>query len=259
MLPNRVIGGVTKKNTFFDDFILREPLDKSNFGSSASLHWEYSVQKKLHGFFLVPEVYDYKDNSYKMKIIHGDSTFSTLEMFDMLKKIHDNKIIIKDKGMNNKKFVDFWKKQHTSLNNKENSNDIILWLEMMCPEDTSRSMLHGDWKVDNLIFKNKKIVGILDWELSGVGDPRIDIGVSMAYWNNLIIGKTNDIKKEEIIEFYGYDIPKFFYVFGFFRLSVLIEMGRESFLNNKICDKKYENTKEIINNTLNQCRFLINE
>lgn len=259
MLPNKVIDGIGKRNIFFDNFILREPMSKNDFGLIRSLHWEYIVQKKLYKYFPVPQVYNYKNNSYMMGIIEGDSSFSFSEMFDMLNKIHNYKIIIPDKGMNNKKYVDMWKNNHLSIKNKEYADDIIFWLENNCPEDSRRSMIHGDWRIDNLIFKDNKIVGILDWELSGVGDPLLDIGFSMAYWNNKIIGKTDYIDKKNIIDLYQYKIPKFFHVFGFFRISVLVEIGRENFLNGKTYDVRYKNTEGIINDSFNQCRELINK
>lgn len=36
--------------------------------------------------------------------------------------------------------------------------------------------MHGDFHVGNLLFGNEGVVGVLDWEIAGLGDPRWDLG-----------------------------------------------------------------------------------
>ncbi len=63
---------------------------------------------------------------------------------------------------------------------------LINWLFDNLPsfQNVSR-IVHGDWRIDNLIFDKKtfKLIGIIDWELSTLGDPVIDLATQLMQWN----------------------------------------------------------------------------
>ncbi len=58
------------------------------------------------------------------------------------------------------------------------------WLAANLPTSHGAAIVHNDWKLDNLMLSEdlKSIVGVLDWEMSTIGDPLIDVGTSLAYW-----------------------------------------------------------------------------
>ena len=58
------------------------------------------------------------------------------------------------------------------------------WLDQHKPEDVASCISHGDWRIDNMVFDlgQKRLVGVLDWELATVGDPLMDLGSALAYW-----------------------------------------------------------------------------
>jgi aminoglycoside phosphotransferase (APT) family kinase protein len=61
---------------------------------------------------------------------------------------------------------------------------VAAWLDANRPGDGSPRLIHNDFKFDNVIFDRSltKITGILDWEMSTVGDPLMDLGTSLGYW-----------------------------------------------------------------------------
>lgn len=57
------------------------------------------------------------------------------------------------------------------------------WLVANAPEQRRTTLLHGDFRVDNVLLgADGTVLGILDWELSTVGDPLADLGQFLVYW-----------------------------------------------------------------------------
>lgn len=50
------------------------------------------------------------------------------------------------------------------------------WLEENRPSEIDRTLVHGDFRLGNLMVDSGRVTGVLDWELSHVGDPREDLG-----------------------------------------------------------------------------------
>lgn len=62
---------------------------------------------------------------------------------------------------------------------------LIAWLETHMPADDGRiSLVHGDYRLDNLIFApdRPKVLAVLDWELSTSGHPFADIAYQCMQW-----------------------------------------------------------------------------
>jgi len=53
---------------------------------------------------------------------------------------------------------------------------LIEWLPIALPDNDETSIVHGDFRLDNLVFhpSDCKILGVLDWELSTLGHPLVD-------------------------------------------------------------------------------------
>ncbi len=62
--------------------------------------------------------------------------------------------------------------------------EVAAWLASHMPSDGPPSLIHNDFKFDNVIFDPslERITGVLDWEMSTVGDPLMDLGTSLSYW-----------------------------------------------------------------------------
>jgi aminoglycoside phosphotransferase (APT) family kinase protein len=54
------------------------------------------------------------------------------------------------------------------------------------PEEHESVLVHGDYRLDNAVLAaDGEVKAVLDWELCTVGDPLADVGLAIAYWNEL--------------------------------------------------------------------------
>ena len=126
----------------------------------------------------------------------------------------------------------------------EDMERLIAWLADNAPADDGRvALVHGDWRIDNMIFdlKSPRLLAVLDWELSTIGHPFADLAYQCMQWR-LPAGKhrglggvdraANGIPTEaEYVEAYRRrmglkEIPNwtFLIAFSFFR-SIAIHQG----------------------------------
>lgn len=50
------------------------------------------------------------------------------------------------------------------------------WLDAHRPEPSpSPALIHGDFKLSNLLWRDEEVVAVLDWEMSSIGDPLVDL------------------------------------------------------------------------------------
>lgn len=59
------------------------------------------------------------------------------------------------------------------------------WLEEHLPESPPSVIVHGDYKLDNVMYgpaSPARLVAIFDWEMSTIGDPLADVGWMISYW-----------------------------------------------------------------------------
>ena len=121
---------------------------------------------------------------------------------------------------------------------------LIEWLPANVPPDDGRSsLIHGDFRMDNMLFgaDDNQAIALLDWELSTLGHPFADLAYQCMQWrtprdsaikglgdaNRRDLGiPTEDEYVARYCERAGIDgIPNwtFYLVFGFFRLAAILQ------------------------------------
>ena len=141
--------------------------------------------------------------------------------------------------------VEGWSKRYRNAltDDVPDGEDVMSWLDANRPDDVGSCIIHGDWRIDNMVFDlaHKKLAGVLDWELATVGDPLMDLGSALAYW----VDRDDEpmfaslrrqpshlegmpTRKEFIATYLELSNRKcddftFYEVFGLFRLTVIIQ------------------------------------
>jgi aminoglycoside phosphotransferase (APT) family kinase protein len=82
---------------------------------------------------------------------------------------------------------DRWTKQYRASETErlEDMETLISWLERNEPPDDGRaSLVHGDYRIDNMIFApdGSRLNAIIDWELSTIGHPFSDLAYQCMQW-----------------------------------------------------------------------------
>jgi aminoglycoside phosphotransferase (APT) family kinase protein len=121
---------------------------------------------------------------------------------------------------------------------------VAAWLAEHMPPEAGASLIHNDYKYDNLVLDPEdlsRIVGVLDWEMATVGDPLMDLGTTLGYWvdpddptelRSLAFSLTTlpgNLNRRELAQRYaeqgGLDLSNilFYYVYALFKIAVIVQ------------------------------------
>ncbi|HEX9396846.1 MAG TPA: phosphotransferase family protein [Burkholderiales bacterium] len=80
-----------------------------------------------------------------------------------------------------------WSKQYRASETErvEAMDNLIDWLPRNIPPEAGTAVVHGDFRLDNVVFhpSEPKILAVLDWELSTLGDPLADFAYHCMSWH----------------------------------------------------------------------------
>ncbi len=83
--------------------------------------------------------------------------------------------------------VDRWSKQYRASETEkiDEMERLIEWLPQHIPPSGPARLVHGDYRLDNLIFAANapRVLAVLDWELSTLGDPLADFSYHLMAWH----------------------------------------------------------------------------
>jgi aminoglycoside phosphotransferase (APT) family kinase protein len=172
-----------------------------------------------------------------------------------------------------------WSKRYRDAltDDVSDGEEVMKWLEANQPDDVELCVIHGDWRIDNMVFnlEEKKVVGVLDWELATVGDPLMDLGSALAYW----VDRNDEAefaalrrqpshlpgmptRKEFITRYLALsgrrcDDFTFYEVFGLFRLTVIIQQIWARYRAGQTSNPAFSGFGVAVNILMNRARRLI--
>lgn len=140
--------------------------------------------------------------------------------------------------------------------------ELISWLERRQPTGSTPSLVHNDYKLDNVLFGDSGITAVLDWEMATVGEPLADLGMTLAYWTWVnrpdvraagvpsLTLEPDWFSREQVLERYtaqtGRDVSGigYFEVLGVFKLAVIVQQIYLRFRNGQTSDTRFQNFGE---------------
>ncbi len=254
-------------------YVLRSKPAGKLLKSAHAVDREFRVLKSLHAQGLpVPEVFVLCDDRtisdtmfYLMAFSEGEnygdprlkglSPTARREVYDQmnigLTQVH--KVDLKQAGLQDygppgnyfERQLSRWSKQYeaSATETIPAMDGLINWLASnLPPDDGTVALVHGDWRIDNLLFDSKTnaLTAILDWELSTLGHPLADLGAQLMQWqmpvgaegrglagvNREALGIPTD--KAYVADYaarMGIAIPdmRFYVAFSFFRMAAILQ------------------------------------
>jgi aminoglycoside phosphotransferase (APT) family kinase protein len=141
-------------------------------------------------------------------------------------------------------------------------DQLIHWLRDRLPESPAPTLVHNDYKLDNIMLDNAdpgRVVAVLDWEMATVGDPLVDLGCVMCYWPeagdppvrrdalSAITTLPGWFTRAQLVERYaritGRDVSPLGYyeVFGIFKIAVVLQQIYFRFHRGQTRDERFRN------------------
>lgn len=136
----------------------------------------------------------------------------------------------------------------------------IEWLGKNIPADSGASLVHNDYKFDNIMLDPgdlTRITAVLDWEMVTIGDPLMDLGTTLGYWMARDAGDEllnmpfnprilmENISRREIADLYarasGRDVSNilFYYVFGTFKIAAICQQIYARYVKRLTLDPRF--------------------
>ncbi|WP_079201881.1 phosphotransferase family protein [Pseudomonas sp. CC6-YY-74] len=135
------------------------------------------------------------------------------------------------------------------------------WLKDKMPADHPKpAIVHNDYRFDNVILDPQnpmQIIGVLDWELTTLGDPLMDLGNTLAYWieaddpaavqmmRRQPSNAPGMLSRQEFADYYaeraGIEIKSidFYYTYGLFRLAGIVQQIYYRYYHGQTQDKRF--------------------
>jgi len=139
-----------------------------------------------------------------------------------------------------------WGKQYLKAQTEDipAAHGVMKWLDANQPTEYRHSLIHNDYKYDNVVFKDTtwtEVRAVLDWEMCTLGDPMMDLGTSLAYWSMAADGEMivkgfpspttmqGNLSRNDLVEMYAQKSGQsvnhlvFYYAFGLFKIAVIVQ------------------------------------
>jgi aminoglycoside phosphotransferase (APT) family kinase protein len=168
--------------------------------------------------------------------------------------------------------------REANTNVPDTAEEVMSWLEGRMPEGGGRAVVHNDFKLDNLVWDTQVphgLAGVLDWEMSTVGDPLMDLACTLSFWieesdpaplrslRAMPTDRPGMPTRRQALRRYGehtgQGIGQFewFHCFGLFRRAVIEQQKFHRYATRQTGDPRYANLDQAVRILLDSCREIM--
>ena len=152
---------------------------------------------------------------------------------------------------------------------------LIQWLTDNLPQSPAPTLVHNDFKLDNIMLNLHdpgRVEAVLDWEMSTLGDPLVDVGLILCYWAGPsdpggtkppLTSQPGWFTRHQLVERYaemtGRDVSRISYyeVFAIFKLAVVLQQIFVRFYRGQTQDERFRHFDKRVRNLIEQATALI--
>lgn len=227
----------------------------------------FYLMERVKGMILrnkIPKGLDLAPKHFKK--LSTQTVENLVEMHDL--ELHKSNLISLGKPDGYvKRQVDGWTKRYFKAETDQITamNFVAEWMESSQQNSKTISFIHNDYKYDNLVLDEKslEIKAVLDWEMSTVGDPLMDLGSMLSYWVEKnehpallqfnLTWLEGNLTRQEVIEKYAtlrnikIEDVLFYYVFGCFKLAVIAQQIYARYKKGITKDKRFAALIHVVN------------
>ena len=238
------------------------------FNDKKLFEFDFYLMEKLEGIILRPNTPNELMPGKKiMKNISKKfiKTLSSLHKLDY--KILGLEKFKKGNGYSSRQIIGWSERYFKSKTNKIKEMDFVInWLSKNQKSKETFSLIHNDYKYDNIVLNKNysKILGILDWEMATIGNPLFDLGTTLGYWvqenDHPLLKKislspttsSGNFSRAEILHYYEkyseleVKDPVYYYVFGLFKISVIVQQIYFRYKSGYSKDKRFSNLIDVV-------------
>jgi aminoglycoside phosphotransferase (APT) family kinase protein len=273
------------------EVVLRRPPMGVKIASAHDMGREHRILSHLHAVWpKVPRTLGYEESDavlgapfYVMERVEGvifrarqpkglaleamDGRHLSTTLIDTLAEIHALDLaeagltdLGKPAGYNTRQ-VRGWTERYEKATTDEvpDIEQIARWLAAHTPVESGATLIHNDFKYDNVVFAPdlSRIVAVLDWEMSTIGDPLMDLGCALSYWveatdpplvQAMRFGPTDaprSLRRMELVERWSERTGReatnlvFYYAFALFKLAVVAQQLYQRYVRGLTQEPRY--------------------
>lgn len=173
--------------------------------------------------------------------------------------------------------IEGWSRRYTDAMTPDapDCTDIMQWLADNQPGEVRHCIVHNDYRFDNVVLdpdKPERIIGVLDWEMSTLGDPLMELGTILCTWveagdppvalmsRQQPTNMPGMMTRAEVMDYYcrktglSPERMDFYRVYGMFRMAGIIQQIYYRYFHGQTKDPRFGPLIYYVKHLADSCR-----